>query len=92
MIKSFQHKGLELLFRTGSTKGVQAAYANKLRRQLSALDHATKPDDLDLPGWRLHPLKGRAKGRWSLTVNGNWRVTFEFKDGDAYVIDYEDYH
>lgn len=92
MIKSFQHKGLELLFRTGSTKGVQAAHANKLRRQLSALDHATKPDDLDLSGWRLHPLKGRAKGRWSLTVNGNWRVTFEFKDSDAYVIDYEDYH
>ncbi len=60
--------------------------------QLTALDTATTIDDMDLPGFRLHPLKGDQKGRWAVTVNGNWRVTFEFADDDAYVIDYEDYH
>ena len=92
MIKSFRHKGLRKLFETGSASGVQASHAKRLRLQLSALDTAHFIDDLDIPGFRLHPLKGDLKGRWSITVNGNWRVTFEFKDGNAYVLDYEDYH
>lgn len=91
MIRSFRHKGLRHFFETGSAAGVQASHIKRLRMQLTALDTATTIDDMDLPGFRLHPLKGDQKGRWAVTVNGNWRVTFEFADGDAYVIDYEDY-
>lgn len=92
MIKTFRHKGLRLLFETGSTSGVQATHAKRLRMQLAALDTARTIEDMDIPGFRLHPLKGERRGRWSITVNGNWRVTFEFKDGNAYVLGYEDYH
>ena len=59
---------------------------------LAALDTATTVDDMDIPGFRLHPLKGEVRGRWSVWVNGNWRLTFEFHDGQARVLDYEDYH
>ena len=92
MIRSFKHKGLHDLFTSGSVAGVQPAHAKRLRMQLAALHTAQTIDDMDLPGYRLHPLKGAERGRWSITVNGNWRVTFEFRDGDAYVLDYEDYH
>ena len=60
--------------------------------QLAALETAQVVEDMDIPGFRLHPLKGKLRGRWSITVNGNWRLTFEFRDGNAYVLDYEDYH
>lgn len=92
MIKSFRHKGLAKLHETGSTAGVQASHAKRLRLQLTALDTAYVIDDMDIPGFKLHLLKGREKGRWSIWVNGNWRLTFEFKDGNAYILDYEDYH
>ncbi|MCD9028093.1 type II toxin-antitoxin system RelE/ParE family toxin [Luteimonas sp. BDR2-5] len=92
MIKSFRHKGLRKLFETGSTSGIQSSHARRLRMQLAALDTAQTVEDMDIPGFRLHPLKGRMHGRWSVTVNGNWRLTFEFQDGNAYVLDYEDYH
>jgi toxin HigB-1 len=92
MIKSFRHKGLRRLFETGSTSGIQASQARRLRMQLVALDTAQTIDDMDIPGFRLHPLKGDQSKRWSITVNGNWRITFEFRDGHAYVLDYEDYH
>ncbi len=92
MIKSFRHKGLRRLYETGDTAGVQASHVKRLRFQLSALDTAGTIDDMDISGFRLHPLKGDMKGRWSITVNGNWRVTFEFKDGNACVLDYEDNH
>lgn len=92
MIKSFRHKGPCRLFETGSAAGVQANHARRLRLQLAALDTAQTIEDVDIPGFRLHPLKGGMKGRWSIAVNGNWRITFEFKDGNAYVLDYEDYH
>jgi toxin HigB-1 len=92
MIKSFKHKGLEAFFATGSTRGIQAAHSKKLRMQLAALDTAKGIEDLDIPGYRLHPLKGDRKGIWSITVNGNWRIMFEFTAGDAYIINYEDYH
>lgn len=92
MIKSIKHKGLRRLFESGSTSGVQASHAKRLRMQLTALDTAQMIDDMDLPGFRLHPLKGELSGRWSITVSGNWRLTFEFQDGNVYVLDYEDYH
>lgn len=92
MIKSFKHKGLEAFFASGKTRGIQAAHANKLRMQLAALDTARVIDDMDIPGYRLHPLKGSRKGIWSITVNGNWRITFEFQDGNVYIVNYEDYH
>lgn len=92
MIKSFRHKGLRKLFETGSTAGIQASHAKRLRMQLAALDTAQSIDDMDLPGFALHPLKGKMHGRWAISVNGNWRLTFEFQDGNAYVLNYEDYH
>ncbi|WP_348692640.1 type II toxin-antitoxin system RelE/ParE family toxin [Duganella fentianensis] len=92
MIKSFRHKGLKRLFETGNISGVQAMHAKRLRMQLAALDTAQRIDDMDIPGFRLHALKGEMHGRWSITVNGNWRMTFEFIEGNAYVLDYEDYH
>jgi toxin HigB-1 len=81
-----------MLFETGKTTGVQAAHARRLRMQLAALDTAHEASDMDLPGYRLHPLKGESAGRWAITVNGNWRMTYEFREGNAYVLDYEDYH
>ena len=92
MIMSFRHKGLRKLFETGNASGVLAAHKSRLRMQLTALNTAMTIDDMDIPGFRLHPLKGEMRGRWSIMVNGNWRVTFEFQDGNAYVLDYEDYH
>ena len=92
MIKSFKHKGLCLFFETGSTKGIQSKHAKKLIMRLSALDTAITIDDLDLPGFKLHPLHGDREDIWSIKVNGNWRVTFRFKNGDVYIVNYEDYH
>ncbi|MGY8796852.1 MAG: type II toxin-antitoxin system RelE/ParE family toxin [Woeseiales bacterium] len=92
MIKSIRHKGLRRLFETGSNSGIQAKHAGRLRLQLAALDTAQSVDDMDIPGYRLHSLKGRLKGRWSIWVSGNWRLTFEFTDGNVQLLDYEDYH
>lgn len=92
MIKSIRHKGLAKLYESGVASGVQAAHVRRLRLQLAALDTAQVIDDLSIPGFGLHPLKGKLKGRWSIWVNGNWRLTFEFKDGHVHVLDYEDYH
>ncbi len=92
MIKSFRHKGLERYFETGTKGDIQSRHARRLTMQLAALDTATTIEDMDIPGFRLHALRGRDKGRWSVWVNGNWRITFEFRDGHAYVLNYEDYH
>jgi len=92
MIKSFKHKSLERFYKTGTKKGIQAVHATKLRMQLTALDTAHCTEDLDIPGYSLHPLKGNRKGQWSITVNGNWRVTFEFQEGHVYIVNYEDCH
>ncbi|PHS12125.1 MAG: Killer protein [Kangiella sp.] len=92
MIKSFKHKGLKKYFETGSTSGIQTNHQNKLRMQLTAIDTAQKIGDIDLPGFKLHSLKGSRDGIWSISVNGNWRVTFEYSDGNAYILNYEDYH
>jgi len=92
MIKTFKHKGLETYFKKGDCSGIQHKHEKKLRMQLAALDTAKVIEDLNLPGYRLHPLKGQRTKCWSITVNGNWRITFEFEDGDVYVVNYEDYH
>lgn len=92
MIKSFKHKWLEKFFTNGNTAGIQAAHAIKISDRLAFLHAATNIDDIDKPGYRLHELKGRLKGHWSIDVSGNWRIVFKFEDGDAYVVNYEDYH
>lgn len=92
MIQSFRHKGLMKFFETGTVAGIQPHHVKRLRMLLAALDTAQSIDDMDVPGFRLHPLKGTDRGRWSVWVNGNWCVTFVFRDGHAYVLDYEDYH
>lgn len=92
MIRSFRHKGLRTFFATGSTAGIQAAHAAKLRRQLARLNVAAAPWEMDVPGWGYHPLKGPLAGHFSVAVNGNWRLTFRFEDGDAVLVDYRDYH
>ena len=92
MIRSFRHKGLQRFYERGTKSGIQPKHAGRLRLQLAALDTALAIEDMDIPGYRLHPLRGRAKSRWSIWVNGNWRLTFEFKDGDVHILDYEDYH
>lgn len=80
MIKSFRHDGLERFFRTGSRAGIQPKHDKKLRSRLTALDAATQPQDLAaIPSWRLHELRGNQSGRWSITVNGNWRLTLIFR-------------
>ena len=92
MIHSFQHKGLKRFYESGSAAGVQPHHAKRLRMLLTALETGQSIEDMDIPGFRLHQLKGEERGRWSVWVNGKWRVTFEFKDGHAYVLNYEDYH
>lgn len=92
MIKSFKHKGLRKFFETGDLSGIQARHKSKLRMRLTALDTAKTLEDMDLPGFRLHPLKGDRKGIWAVDVSRNWRVVFRFQDGNAYVVNYEDYH
>ncbi|MGE4558091.1 MAG: type II toxin-antitoxin system RelE/ParE family toxin [Desulfovibrionaceae bacterium] len=92
MIKSFTHKGLKVFFETGNTKGVQPNHASRLARLLDRLDAASEVRDMDAPGYALHPLKGSLAGHWSVKVSGNWRVTFRFENGDAYVVNYQDYH
>ena len=92
MIKSFVHKGLQEFFETGTKKGIQAEHSAKLGRMLDRLDASICAQDMDLPGYRLHQLKGNMQDLWSVTVNGNWRITFYFEGQDAYLVDYQDYH
>jgi proteic killer suppression protein len=92
VIKSFTHKGLEKFYLTGSKAGIQPKHANRVAEQLFALNRAKSGDDMDFPGWVLHPLHGRLEGHWSVRVNGNWRLTFRFEGANAEVVDYQDYH
>lgn len=92
MIKQFVHKGLQAFFQTGSKAGVQPHHAARLRRQLTRLDLAQSPEDMNAPGWRLHLLSGDLAGHYSITVDGNWRITFRFEGTDAVLVDYQDYH
>jgi proteic killer suppression protein len=92
MIKSFEHKGLQAFFETGSKSGIQPHHAAKLARQLARLHAAKGAEDMNLPGWRLHSLQGRLAGHYSVSVNGNWRLTFRFEGDDVVLVDYQDYH
>ena len=92
VIKSFRHSGIEKFFTRGSKAGIQPKHAEKLRRQLFALDNAKQPRDLNAPGWRLHQLKGDLADHWSIDVSGNWRLTFAFEGEDVVLVDYQDYH
>ena len=92
MIKGFSLKGLKQFFETGTKKGIQVDHARRLSQQLTALDEAETVDDMDQPGWKLHPLKGDMDSHWSIKVSGNWRIAFIFEAGDAYVVDFQDYH
>jgi proteic killer suppression protein len=92
MILGFLHKGLEAFYKTGTTRGIQAAHAAKLSRILGLLDVAAGPEDLNIPSFKLHQLKGDLNGHWSIRVNGNWRVTFRFIGLDVELVNYLDYH
>jgi len=92
MIQSFKHKGLEKFYHTGSKKGIIPDHASKLARILDRLDSSQTVDDMALPSYKLHSLSGKEKDTWSVWVNGNWRITFQFENGDAYIVDYRDYH
>jgi len=92
MIRSFRHRGLEIFFNTGSKAGIQPAHAKKLAHQLTVLNIARRAQEVDLPGWQLHPLGGNLQDHWSIKVNGNWRLTFCFAGENAILLDYQDYH
>ena len=83
---------LRKFYDSGNQAGIKPQHANRLRMQLAALDSAQTIEDMDIPGFRLHPLRGQGRGRWLIWVTGNWRLTFEFRDGHVHVLDYEDYH
>ena len=91
-IKSFRHRGLEDFFYEGATRGINPKHASKLATRLDRLDAAISPDDMRLPGYRLHKLEPKSAGRWAIDVSGAWRLTFEFDGEDAIVVDYEQYH
>jgi toxin HigB-1 len=92
MIVSFKHRGLEQFFESGSTRGIQANQANRIRLILARLNAATSPQDMNLPGLVLHELAGQSKGIWAVRVSGNWRITFTFDGVDTCNVDLEDYH
>ena len=92
MIRSIRHKGLKRLYEHDDSRGVFVDHVAKLRDILSRLDAAGTVRDMDLPGFRLHPLKGELKGFWAVTVRANWRVVFRFAEGDALDVNYIDYH
>jgi proteic killer suppression protein len=92
MIRSIRHKGLKRLYEDDDARGVIAEHTVKLRDILVRLDAASSVDDMDLPGFRLHPLKGEMKGFWAVTVRANWRVVFRFAGDEVVDVDYIDYH
>lgn len=92
MIKSFRHKGLKDFFETGSKRGITLELATRVRIRLDVIDAAKTIADINLPGFRLHELKGQRAGTWSVWVSGNRRITFKFIDGHAYDVGLEDYH
>ena len=92
MIKSFKHKGLERFFFKGSKKGIRPEHADRLERILDRLNSSSDIKDMNYPGSYLHQLTGDKAGQFSVRVSGNWRVFFEFINGNAYIVDYDDYH
>lgn len=92
MILSFRHKGIERFFNTGSKAGIPPKHAPRLSDQLTLLNIARSPEEMNVPGWQWHELKGSLAGHWSVSVNGNWRLTLTFRGEDAVLVDYQDYH
>lgn len=92
MIRTLKHRGLKRLYEFDNSSGVLSQYVPKIRRILAVLDNATAIADMDLPGFRLHPLSGDLKDFWSITVSGNWRIIFRFEDSDVFDVDLVDYH
>ena len=92
MIRTFKHRGLERFFSKSDYRGIPAQYASRIERLLDRLDAALKPEDMNLPGYRFHPLKGDRKGSYAVSVSGNWRLTFRFEGEDATDLALEDYH
>ena len=91
MIRSFRHKGLDKLWNEDDPKGVRADLLDRIRGRLTALNEAQDVRELNIPGWKLHPLQGKPE-RFAISVNGTWRITFEWEDGDAFRVDLEQYH
>ena len=87
-----KHKALRLYYATGSTQGLPTNMVARLQSALTILDDAKAPEDIDPQPWRLHPLKGRLAGQWSMRISGNWRLVFRFEDGQAVDVDLLDYH
>ena len=92
MIRRFRHRGLKRLYEQGNRRELNPQHADTIARILARLDEATRPEHLNLPGFRLHPLKGDLAGYWSVTVRANWRIIFRFEQGDATDVDLVDYH
>jgi len=92
MIKSFKHKGLEQYYYDGNKSGINVKHAPRIGRILDRLDASVEPQDMNLPGFKLHELKGKEKGTWAVSVSGNWRITFKLEGNDAVLVDYRDYH
>ena len=92
MIQTIRHRGLKRLFQRDDKSGLNAEHLPRIIRVMAILDMATSPQDLDLPGYRLHPLRGELKGFWSVRITGNYRIIFRMEDGDVYDIDLVDYH
>lgn len=92
MIKTFRHKGLAAFYFDGNTAGIQAHHTDRLRILLTALDEACGPQDMNVPPWRLHALRGNLRDHWAVWVNANWRLTFTFEGKNAILLDYQDYH
>jgi toxin HigB-1 len=92
VIRGFRHRGLRRLFEQGESKGIRPDQREKVENILAVLNRARRPEDMNLPGFRLHRLKGDLKDFWSVTVRANWRVIFRFEQGDAYYVDLIDYH
>lgn len=92
MIRTFRHRGLRRLYERGDPSRVNADQAERIALALADLDEARKTSDIDLPGYRLHPLRGDLRGMWSISISRNWRIIFHFEDGDVYDVDLVDYH
>lgn len=92
MIENIRHRGLRRLYETGDRRGVSAELVDRIERVLARLDQASEPAHMDLPGLRLHPLRGDRAGFWSVSISGNWRIVFRFEDGGVHDVDLVDYH
>jgi len=92
MIRRFRHRSLKRLHDADDTRSLNQEHVEKIKRVLARLDRASQPEHMDLPGWRLHPLKGDLAGFWSVTIRANWRIIFRFEDSDVTDVDHLDYH